>query len=353
MADGPGGDRTEKATPRRREKARERGQVALSQEVNSTIVLLAGFSLLLAGAGFMAGVLNENAAYLFSQIHVLRVDLPFALSEIAGGNMEIILKALAPMLLTILVAGVAANLLQVGWHVDSSSLAFRWENINPINGAKSLVGKRAGFELLKNILKVVLISLVAWWTVRGAESRIAGLALLPVEGIAGVGKSVLAGLLFRLLALLAVLAVVDWGFQKWQYEENVKMSLQEIREENRDLEGDPQVKARIRAIQMENSRKRMLADVPTADVVVANPTHFAVALKYVQGDAAPKVVAMGQDALAQRIKKIARDARVPVIENKPLARGLFKQCEVGGFIPDAFYKAVAELLAYVYRLKKA
>lgn len=353
MADGPSGDRTERATPRRREKARERGQVAISQEVNSTIVLLAGVSLLMLGAGHMGRVLNINAAYLFSQIHVLRPDMAPVVSVIAGGNMAVLIKSLAPLLLAIMIGGLAANLMQVGWHVDPSAVAFRWENLNPVSGIKGLVGKRAWFEFFKNLLKVGLISLVSWHAIRGLYDDLPGLSLLPLEGAAGIGKSVVWKLLLRLIGLLAALAVLDWGFQKWQYEENVKMSRQELKEENRDLEGDPQVKARIRSIQMETARRRMMADVAAADVVVTNPTHFAVALKYVQGETAPKVVAKGQDELAQKIKKIARGARVPVIENKPLARGLYRGAKVGDFIPDVFYQAVAEVLAYVYRLKKA
>jgi flagellar biosynthetic protein FlhB len=162
-----------------------------------------------------------------------------------------------------------------------------------------------------------------------------------------------AVLAYQLAAMLSLLAALDWAFQKWQHEENLKMTLQEVKEENKDMEGDPQVKARIRAIQMETARKRMLADVPKADVVVTNPTHFAVALKYAEGEAAPRVVAKGQDLLAQTIKRIARDHRVPVIENKPLARALHKHVKVGAFIPDDLYQAVAEVLAYVYRLKRS
>ncbi len=353
MADAPGGDRTERATPRRREKARERGQVTLSQEVNSTLVLLGAFSLLLLGTGHMGRTLGINAVYLFGQAHVLRPDLPGALAAILGGNGAVVLKTLAPFLVAVMVAGLAANLIQVGWHPSASAMAFRWENLNPVNGLKGIVGKRAGFELLKNLIKFGLIALIAWKTISGLQPELAGLGLLPIEGAAAVGRMSLAKLVFRILVMLAALSIVDWAFQKWQYEDNVRMSRQEVKEEYKDLEGDPQIKARIRAIQIETARRRMLADVPRADVVVTNPTHFAVALRYEPGDMAPKVLAKGQDHLAQRIKGIARDARVPVIENKPLARGLYKTAKVGDFIPDVLYQAVAEVLAYVYRLKKS
>jgi flagellar biosynthetic protein FlhB len=159
--------------------------------------------------------------------------------------------------------------------------------------------------------------------------------------------------MIKLLLFMVVLGVIDWFWQKNRYEENLKMTRQEVKKENKDLEGDPQIKARVRALQFEMVRKRMLADVPTADVVVTNPTHFAVALKYTPGAAAPKVVAKGQDHVAQIIKKVARQARVPIIENRLLARSLHKQVEVGAGIPESLYQAVAEVLAYVYRLKRA
>ena len=156
----------------------------------------------------------------------------------------------------------------------------------------------------------------------------------------------------RILAA-ALIGLVDWFWQKKEYEDNLQMSKHEVKQENKDVEGDPQIKARVRGLQFEMARKRMLADVPTADVVVTNPDHFAVALKYTKGDAAPMVVAKGMDSLAQTIKQIARKARVPIMENKPLARSLYRQVEVGQMIPDSLYQAVAEVLAYVFRLKKS
>ena len=353
MADGPGGERTEKATGRRREKALEEGQVALSQEVNSTIVLLLAFSLLFVFGGFMSRVLNENAHYLFGQAHIFLLDDPYALVEIASANFSIILKALAPVMLVVLVAGFAANVLQVGWHVNVQALAFRWSKLNPINGAKQLVSKKAAFELVKNVLKIAVISALGWITVKGVLAEVVGTSLLSLEGAMSVGRATTAKLVYRMVALMAVLAAMDWAYTKWQHEEDLKMTKQEVKEEAKDMEGDPQVKARIRSLQFEMLRKRMMGEVPTADVVVTNPTHFAVALKYVPGDPAPKVVAKGADEIARKIKEIARNARVPVIENKPLARALHRTVDVGAFIPDELYKAVAELLAYVYRLKRA
>jgi flagellar biosynthesis protein FlhB len=353
MSDAPGGERTEKATPRKREKALETGQVALSQEVNSALVLVAGFSLLFAGTASMGRILNDNARYLLGEAHLFRLDSPFALSEFAAANVMVLVRAVAPVAGGIMVVGLLANLMQVGWHVNLTALSFRLDNINPLNGIKNMFSRKMSFELVKSLVKILLIGAVAWWTVSSLGGELLGISLLPLTGAAAMGWHTLAKLVYRLAALMAALAVVDWSFQKWQHEESLKMTRQEVIEENKDIEGDPQIKARMRAIQFEAVRKRMLAEVPRADVVVTNPTHFAVALKYKDGEAAPRVVAKGQDHLAQTIRRIARENRVPVIENKPLARALHKLVKVGAYIPDDLYQAVAEVLAYVYRLKRA
>ncbi len=353
MAEGSSGEKTEAATGKRREKALEEGQVAVSQEVNSLIVLLLAFSLLFVVGGFMSRLLGENSRYLFGQAHIFLLDNPYALVEIASANFALILKTLAPIMLTVMVAGVAANVLQVGWHVNISAMAFRWSKLNPVSGLKQIVSKKSAFELFKNVLKITIISTMGWLTINGVIGEVVGTSLLTLDGAAAVGKTMMMKLVYRMLALLALLAVADWTFQKWQHEEDLKMTKQEVKEEAKDLDGDPQIKARIRSMQLENLRRRMMADVPTADVVITNPTHFAVALKYMPGDPAPKVVAKGADHVARRIKEIARENRVPVIENKPLARALHKVVEIGHYIPDELYKAVAEILAYVYRLKKS
>jgi flagellar biosynthetic protein FlhB len=183
--------------------------------------------------------------------------------------------------------------------------------------------------------------------------RLVGTPLFTLGAVAEVGRNSFAALMYRLLGLLALLAILDWAFQKWQYEENLKMSKTELKQEAKDLDGDPQIKARIRAVQLETARRRMLADVPQADVVITNPDHLAIALRYESGAPAPRVLAKGRNHLAEVIKKIARRSRVPVIENKPVARALYPHVKVGGLIPESMYQAVAEILAYVYRLRKA
>jgi flagellar biosynthetic protein FlhB len=353
MADGPGGDRTERATPRRREQARRRGQVARSSEINAVLVLLCGVSLLLLSGGHLARLLGRNASYLFAQSHLLRADNLGGLREILVANLGIMLQGLAPLLLAIFVTGLGANVMQVGFHASGEAIMFRGERINPFSGLKRLVSKRAFFDLLKNLLKIALVSLVAYLVLRGRMGSLLQSATWPLQAIVGTGKLVFAELMYKVLGALAILALADWAFQKWQHEENLKMTRAEAKQDLKDTEGDPQVRARVRAIQLETARKRMLADVPQADVVVTNPDHLAVAIRYSQGEPAPRVVAKGRNHLAEVIKRIARQARVPVLENKPVAQSLYRHVKVGGWIPEALYQAVAEILAYVYRLRRA
>lgn len=353
MADDSAGERTESASPRRREKAREKGQVAKSQEVNSLFVLVAGTVMLLLLSRYLTTTIGRNAAYLFSQAHILRVDNLGGLRAILVGNLLSMALTLAPLVAVVLVAGIAANLMQVGLKLSPSALSFDVSKLNALTGMKRFFTKRTGVDLVKNLFKVGLIGLLGYLVIKGLLGKLTAAPLLPLPGIIELARDSFQHLMVVLLGLMAVIAIADWAYQKWQFEQDVKMSRQELKEESREYEGDPQVKARIRGIQYEMARKRMLADVPRADVVITNPTHFAVALKYEAGTAAPVVLAKGADFLAQRIKEIARQSRVPVIENKPLARALYREVKVGRTIPESLFQAVAEVLAYVYRLKKA
>jgi flagellar biosynthetic protein FlhB len=353
VAEDVGGERTEKATGRRREQARNKGQVAKSQEVSGAALLLVGMSVLVLSGGHFVRVLGRNTSYLLSESHILGPTNTWGVRELLSANLEVLAAALGPLLGAILIAGFAGNVIQVGFHASAEALAFKTEKLNPIEGMKKFFRKTMAFELLKNCLKIALIGLLAWWTIKGLMGQLVGTAVLPLPEVLAVGKSGFVTLMARLLAFMLILAVVDWAWQKYQHEENLKMSKYEVKQEHKEMEGDPQIKARIRGLQFEMARKRMLADIPKADVVITNPTHFAVALRYVPGAAAPIVVAKGADHLAAVIRRIARENRVPIIENKPVARALYRQVEVGKMIPESLFQAVAEVLAYVYRLKKA
>ena len=353
MAEETAGERTEEATPRRREKAREKGQVARSQEVNSFFVLVAGMTVLVAMSPHFTETLARNTGYLLGQCHFLAPSNFFGARYLLAGNVKVMFWALAPLAALVLVAGVGANLLQVGLKLTPSTMAFQWKRLNPISGAKKFFQKRTFFDLFKNLLKVGLISLLAWAVIRSLMTDFNATSLLALPGILDIARGGFVKLMMVLLGFLALLAIVDWTFQRQQHEQEIKMSRQEVKEEYKEFEGDPQIKARIRGLQLEASRRRMLADVPTADVVVTNPTHFAVALKYEPGQPAPVVVAKGADFIAKKIREVARQSRVPVVENKPVARALYADAEVGQMIPESLYQTVAEILAYVYRLRKA
>ncbi len=352
MADDSGGEKTEKATGKKREEARDQGQVAKSQEVTGAILLIIGMTFLIMSSGHFVRVLGGNAAYLFSQSHILRPDNALGMEEMFAANVKVLITALAPLLVGVLVAGFGANVMQVGLKFSSKSLEFKADKLNPISGLKKYFQKDMYVELLKNIFKVTIIGIIAVYGIKRMFGELNAAALLSLPAIVALGKISFIKLMAQLLAFTVFLALVDWFWTKYRYEEQIKMSKHDIKQESKDMEGDPQIKARIKAQQFEMSRKRMLADVPTADVVVTNPTHFAVALKYMPGSPAPIVVAKGQDNIAQIIKKTARKARVPIIENKPLARSLYRQCEVGQQIPESLFQAVAEVLAYIFRLKK-
>ncbi len=353
MADGESGERTEQATGKRRQEARDKGQVARSQEVTGALLLITGMTVLVGSSGHFVRVLGRNAIYLFSQAPVLAPGNAYNLRVLMAGNMEVMASALAPLLLAVILAAVGANVMQVGFHASGESMKFSASTLNPIEGMKKFFKKTVYFELAKNVLKISIIGLLAYWTIHGLVGSLMSSGLLPLPAVVALGKGAFIKLMFRLLAFAALLGLIDWVWQKRQYEENLKMSKQEVKQEHKDIEGDPQIRARIKSMQFEMARKRMLADVPTADVVVTNPTHFAVALKYNPGDPAPVVVAKGADSLAAKIKEIARKSRVPIMENKPLARSLYRQVEVGQSVPDSLFQAVAEVLAYVYRLKRA
>ncbi len=353
MAEETAGERTEQATPRKREKAREKGQVARSQEVNSLFVLVAGAVMLVGTSSSMLRQLEQQTGYLLSQAHFLGPSNLYGLRYLLDGCGKAFLWTLAPLAVFILIASIAGNLLQVGVKLTPSAMAFQWKRLDPISGAKRFFQKRAFFDLLKTLLKVGMITLLGWAVIRTLMPEVNASALLPLPAILDLARLGYIKLMAVLLAFLVLLSVVDWFFQRQQHESELKMSRQEVKQEHKEFEGDPQIKARVRALQYEASRRRMLAEVPRADVVVTNPTHYAVALKYEAGKAAPVVVAKGADFLAQKIREVARQSRVPIVENKPVARALYASVEVGRPIPESLYQAVAEILAYVYRLRKA
>ena len=345
-------ERSEEATPKKREKAREEGQVAKSRELASVAVLGASLLYFYFGAsGLMTRIMDMmKSHFVRSGSTTLTID------SIQPLAMDMILQTfviLAPFLVMIIVASLAANLLQVGFMFTPKALAPKLSKIDPLTGFKRMFSLQSLAELVKSILKIAIITLVAWLTVR--SEIMSTLPLMDQE----VGDILIyiSRVSFKILSMtcwvLVALAILDYAYQKWEHERNIKMSKQEVRDENKQTEGDPLIKGRIRRLQREMARKRMMAAVPKADVVITNPEHLAVALHYAPEKMdAPVVVAKGAGFLAAKIREIAAAHHVPVIENKPVAQLLYRMVQVDHAIPEAMYKAIAEILALVYSLRK-
>jgi len=343
--------KTEEATPRRREEARRKGQVARSQELNTAIVLLLGaITLRLAGPTASAGMREVLTACLGQHLgEALTVES--ASSLVAGVGMGV-LKATAPLLAGFMIAGAFAAYCQVGFMISGEALAVKLERLDPVKGFERLLSLRSLARLAAALLKVAIVGAAAYVYLDCRKDEFPPLLDCSVPAIYALTCRWGFELVFVIAIAFLVIGAADYGFQRWEFERDIRMSKQELREELKRSEGDPLVKARVRQIQREMASRRMMQNVPKADVVVKNPTHYAVALRYeARRNRAPAVVAKGMNLVAERILEIAREHDIPEVENKPLAQTLYKTVEIGSEIPPALYKAVAEVLAYVYRLR--
>lgn len=347
------GEKTEKATPKKRQDSRKKGQVLKSQDVTSAIVLLSVFLFLFFFAGFLRSEIFSFFDVTFTKymlIETLTIDTSIEIYKDLLLEMAIILL---PIMLVAVVAAVAANFFQFGLLFTTEPLKFDLKKIDPIKGLKRIFSLKAIIELLKSILKISFIgsitTLILWMNldqVLALSFKTAWDTLSTVgwlTGMMGIAASI----------VLLFISILDFFYQRFDYEKNLKMSKQDIKDEHKNSEGDPIIKSRIRQRQREMAMRRMMEEVPTADVVITNPTHYAIALKYDDESMdAPIVVAKGADFIAQKIKLIAKENDVVMVENRPLARAMFDQVEIGQRIPDEFFKAIAEVLAYVYRIKQ-
>jgi flagellar biosynthetic protein FlhB len=344
-------ERTESATSRRIEKAREEGSVPQSRELMAFLVM----------ASAVAGMWSLGSWMSFHAGGIMRHGLTFgrdagfdpkAMSNLLVELSWEALTLLSPIFVLTVLAALLTPFLLGGWVFSPAALTPNLARLDPIAGFKRMFSMQAVGELVKAILKSLLIGVIIWWVVRHEEDQL--FALIGQEvGVAMVSTGHM--LLFASAALLgglAIIAVIDVPFQLWQYYSRLKMTKEEVKQEYKEMEGDPQLKSRIRSQQREMARKRMMAEVPKAQVVVTNPSHFAVALKYEGDMAAPQVVAKGMNLIARKIRELAEENSVPVIEAPPLARALYKHAEVGDQIPAALYTAVAEIMAYVYQLNQ-
>ena len=352
MAETAGQEKTEKATSKKKEDARNKGQVAISREVSSAMVLLASLGFFYFGGSWMFWNLSEIITRVFQNLDTLQFNTINDASVFSLEVLSRLLTILIPLLLPLAILGLAANILQVGFKFSTEAISPKFNKLNPISGMKRLVSLKAFVELAKSILKLLFIGTIAYILVKSDMEAFPLLIYQEVGQILIFIARVSLKISFFVCLALVVLAVLDFLYQRWQHEKDLKMTKQEVKDEQKQTHGDPKVKGRIRSMQLEMARRRMMEAVPEADVVITNPTHLAIAIKFSAEEMmAPVVLAKGAGHVAQRIKEIAAEHQVPLVEDKPLAQALFKMVELGDYIPAELYRAVAEVLAYVYRLK--
>ncbi|GBG56284.1 flagellar biosynthetic protein FlhB [Sporomusaceae bacterium FL31] len=345
------GEKTEDATPKRKEEARKKGQVAKSVEINSAFVILAAFlSLKVIGVY----IYDELASYMrFIYVSFSNTDFTINFVQKIFFDFGIVfLKTSLPIMFAILITSILINFFQVGFNFSFEPLMPQLDRLNPLSGFKRIFSKRSLVELLKSIFKIMIVGYFIYNFIIAETEQLPKLIGAELFDSLKMTAALILDLVFQISGVMLVLAALDFFYQHWEHNQSLKMSKQELKEEYKQTEGNPQIKGKIKERQRAMAMRRMMQEVPKADVVVTNPTHFAVALKYDNTMAAPMIVAKGQDIMAMRIKDIAKEHRVTIVENKPLARALYGSTEVGDIVPQELYKSVAEVLAYVYRLKK-
>jgi len=350
---GQGGERTEKATAKKRRDARKKGQVRRSTEVNVAFCSIVMFGLLFALWPWLTGQMTDLFAEHFSPASIMMASRGMNPDEIMGLLARVLIGffvIMLPILGAAFVAGIAVNVLQIGFMFTTDTLKMKLNKINPINGFKQMFSVQKLVDLMKNLLKVFLLGYVAY-----AEYMV----LLDKFG-SYVGQDVYVSFIdimrtafmvaLRMCLVMVVIAIADFLYQWWKYEKDLRMTKQEVKDEFKMMEGDPKIKGKIRQKQMQMSAMRMMSKVPEADVVITNPTHFAVALAYdADKQRAPMVLAKGQNYVAHKIREVAVEHGVQIVENPPLAQSLFAMCEVDDEIPEDLYQAVADILVFVYR----
>lgn len=349
MAEQPVGDKTEKATAKRREDAKDEGNVARSRELNSAVITITGVMLL----QFISVDMIQNLTGMYKSTYIQLSFIEITPATFPGQVrmvFSLLGRTVGPIFLVIIFMGLAVNIAQVGFIFSKKALKPKWSKISPLSGIKRIFSKTSVVEFIKGIFKIGIVASIAFYVIK---SHLVEFWMLS-NATTSQALQFLGGMLYELaiktgIALL-FLAMADFAFQRWDHEKKLKMTKQEVKDEFKQHEGNPEIKGRIRAIQMQMSRARMMQAVPDATVVVTNPTFIAIAMKYdpEEKSDAPVIIAKGKRKIAQKIKALAMDNDVPVVENKPLARGLFDTVEVGMEVPIIYYQAVAEILAHVF-----
>ena len=343
------GEKTEEPTQKKRDDARKKGTVAKSQELNTAFILLIGFLILRILWEYIYGNIADYTVYLYS--HLGQSTTTEGITELFIGIMILLAKTVLPVMFAILIVGLGINVFQVGLMISTERLEPKLDNLNPINGFGRIFSKRSLVELAKSIFKIIVIGYFLYLYLKDQIPLLPQFIFFDLGQSLATAADIIFTMAFQVVGVIMIMAAADYAYQCWQTTQDLKMSKQEVKDEFKQMEGDPQIKGKIKQKQRQMAMQRMMQEVPKADVIVTNPTHLAVALSYKKGMIAPTVVAKGQDLVAERIKQIAREHRILIVENKPVARALYEAVEVGDMVPAELYQAVAEILAYVYRIK--
>jgi flagellar biosynthetic protein FlhB len=349
--EGGGGERSQEPTQKKLDDARKRGDVPKSIEVNNWFLLSAGALSLLMFGGDAAKSLTVGLKGFISNAARIPVD-GGALTQLTVSMSILVISTLALPLLFLVGAAIMGNIVQNGLIYSTEQIEPKFSKVSPMAGFKRLFSKTSLVNFAKGIAKLIIVGAAVVWAVWPRREELGLLATLDVSKLTPYSFDLMNSMLGTAIAVLTVLAIADWLYQRHSWLERQKMSFQELKEEYKQLEGDPTIKANIRQLRMQRARTRMMAQVPNASVIITNPTHYAVALKYEPGMNAPLCLAKGLDAIALKIRAVGTENDVPIVENPPLARALYASVEVDGEIPSEHYKAVAEVVGYVMNLKK-
>lgn len=347
------GEKTEKATPKRKEDERKKGNVFLSQEVITVFTLIATFYTVKLMMPYMVNTIEASIEHFISLAGTENSLTYSNLSEIFIAMLIIFAKTAVIPLVVCCIVAIVATMAQTKMLFSTKTLEFKADRINPVQGLKKMFSMRSVVEIFKSILKIGILIYVIYTILKKEMNLLPRMMDMSFIEVASKTGAIIMEIVIKAGAIFIVLAGADYAYQWWQYEKNLRMTKQEIKDEFKQTEGDPQIKNRIRGLQMQRAKQRMMQKVPGADVVIRNPTHFAVAIKYdAKTNRAPVVVAKGADKVALMIVKIAEENGVYVTENRPLARALYDAVDLDREVPEQFYRAIAEVLAFVYNLKK-
>lgn len=344
-------EKTEQATPRKKDEARKKGQIARSSDLPGSFIMMFTFMNFIMLGGYFKQHIMMLFENLFEDWLLMELTIGNVMKLFNKITIELLL-ILMPIFAVSIVFGIVGNVVQFGFLLTGDPLKMKLSKLNPINGFKQIFSAKTIVEFLKSVLKLLIITILVYMAISKEWDRILVLASLPIQQIFSFTAGLTLKLGIEIGAVLTVLALADFFYQRYEHNKSLRMSKQDIKDEHKKSEGDPIIKGRIRERQRKMAMQRMMQEVPNADVIITNPTHFAIALKYDASKMeAPKIIAKGMDHVALRIREIAKENGVVTMENKPLARALYERSEIGDVIPPDLFQAVAEVLAYVYKMK--